>query len=122
MQQKIIVYGHSFCPMVPPIRIILNKSEIDYQYVNIHQDENARQRVQTINNGNESVPTLIFPDGTSLTEPSYTELLHKLETLGYGISQPVRRITQIFSSLYLLFQLATIAIIVYGVLDFLDIV
>lgn len=35
--------------------------------------------------GNESVPTLLFPDGSTLTEPSVGELKAKLESLGYEV-------------------------------------
>ena len=85
MTQKTIVYGHPFCPMVGPVKRILNQSKVDFEYVNIHQDNAARQRVQEINNGNESVPTLEFPDGSTLTEPSTMELKRKLEALGHEV-------------------------------------
>lgn len=38
--------------------------------------------MRRINNGFESVPTLIFPDGSILTEPSSSELLEKLRMYG----------------------------------------
>jgi hypothetical protein len=45
----------------------------------------ARERVKTINHGYESVPTLIFPDGSTLTEPSAGELRRKLQGMGYTV-------------------------------------
>ena len=45
----------------------------------------AAARVRAINNGNESVPTLVFPDGSTLTEPTVGELQSKLESLGYKV-------------------------------------
>lgn len=42
--------------------------------------------MRTINDGNESVPTLAFPDKTTLTEPSRAELQAKL--LEYGFEDP----------------------------------
>jgi hypothetical protein len=41
-----------------------------------------------INNGNASVPTLVFPDGSTLTEPSTAVLRQKLQSLGYAVPQP----------------------------------
>jgi mycoredoxin len=85
MTQKTILYGHPFCPMVGPVKRILKQCDIDYEYVNIHEDKAARQRVQKINGGNESVPTLVFADGSTLTEPSTMELKRKLESLGHDV-------------------------------------
>jgi mycoredoxin len=85
MTDRIIVYGHPGCPMVGPVRNMLDKAGADFEYINIHQDEAAREHVRAINSGNESVPTLVFPDGTTLIEPSVGELQQHLAGLGYSI-------------------------------------
>ena len=85
MSEKIIVYGHPFCPMVMPVLKMLESSDVDFEYINIRQDLEARDRVTEINNGNESVPTLVFPDDSTLTEPSSGELKSKLEEFGYTV-------------------------------------
>ena len=82
---KIVVYGHPFCPMVAPVISMLKQANVAYDYVNIYQDLEARQKVSEINNGYESVPTLIFPDGSILTEPSSRQLKFKLESIGYDV-------------------------------------
>jgi len=82
---KIIVYGHPACPGVPPVRALLWRSGAAFAYINIYQDIAARQHVREINSGYESVPTLVFPDGSTLTEPSIGELKRKLESLGYRV-------------------------------------
>ena len=81
--KPVIVYGNPFCPAVGPVRAALFQSKVPYEYINIHEDENARERVREINNGYESVPTLVFPDGSTLTEPSGGQLHAKLKTMGY---------------------------------------
>lgn len=86
MTTSLIVYGHPTCPDVGPIRAMLAQSKVDHTYTNIRQDAAAAARVRAINNGNESVPTLVFPDGSTLTEPSVGELKQKLEALGYKVS------------------------------------
>jgi len=83
--EKIVIYGHSLCPMLPPVLGMLKSSGAEYEYINIHQDLAARQKVQAINAGNESVPTLIFPDGSTLTEPSGAVLAKKLGAMGYRV-------------------------------------
>ena len=86
MAEKILIYGHPACPAVPPVRALLAQAKVAYEYINIRQDGQAAALVRTINGGNESVPTLVFPDGTTLTEPSTGDLKRKLEAMGYRVS------------------------------------
>ncbi|MGB1254124.1 MAG: glutaredoxin domain-containing protein, partial [Candidatus Promineifilaceae bacterium] len=85
------VYGTPVCPMVTPVRSALKRANVEYTYVDIWVDDEARQQVRSINNGNESVPTLIFPDGSTLTEPSNKQLLSKLSSLGFAAAPPSMR-------------------------------
>lgn len=85
MTEKIILYGHAACPMLPPVWAMLKQANVDFEYINIHQDEAGRERVLEINNGYASVPTLVFPDGSTLTEPSAGKLRQKLRELGYEV-------------------------------------
>jgi len=85
MQDAIIVYGHPTCPNLGPVKGLLTQSKVKFEYIDIHQDGVAAARVRTINNGNESVPTLVFPDGSTLTEPTVGELQSKLKSLGYKV-------------------------------------
>ena len=85
MIDNIIVYGHQNCPSLGPVKGVLTQSKVKFEYIDIHQDREAAALVREINNGNESVPTLVFPDGSTLTEPSVGELQSKLESLGHKI-------------------------------------
>ena len=85
MTEPIIFYGSTVCPMVPPVRQTLQRARAPFEYVNISFDATSRHRVMEINNGNASVPTLVFPDGSTLTEPSDQELRQKLNALGYEV-------------------------------------
>ncbi|MCP4417721.1 MAG: hypothetical protein GY805_13945 [Chloroflexi bacterium] len=86
--KKVIMYGTPVCPMVPPVRGMLQRANAPFEYVNIFEDVDGSLRVKEINDGNASVPTLVFPDGSTLTEPSTAVLRRKLETLGYTITKP----------------------------------
>ncbi|MCA9901790.1 MAG: hypothetical protein KC433_26600 [Anaerolineales bacterium] len=86
--QKVIMYGTPTCPMVPPVRGMLNRAQAPFDYVNIAEDAAGKGKVMAINDGNASVPTLVFPDGSTLTEPSTAVLRQKLESLGYKVPQP----------------------------------
>ena len=85
MTKKVVLYGHRFCPQVRPVKSALERSAIPYDYVDIRQNEAGRLRVLEINAGNESVPTLVFEDGSTLTEPSTKVLQDHLEALGYEL-------------------------------------
>jgi mycoredoxin len=85
MTDKIILYGSPTCPMVSPVRNTLERANANYEYVDIYLNPDARKRVLEINNGNASVPTVTFPDGSSLTEPNEAILKAKLESIGYTV-------------------------------------
>lgn len=85
MKDAIILYGHPTCPNLGPVKGLLTQSKVKFEYIDIHQDSVAAARVREINNGNESVPTLVFPDGSTLTEPTVGELQSKLKSLGYKV-------------------------------------
>ena len=112
---KIILYGHSACPGVGPVKNMLKHAEVEFEYVNIFQDVEAAARVRTINNGHESVPTLVFPDGSTLTEPSMWELKSKLESLGYEASL----LAWAMGSMW---RIVLFGIVIYSVLRFLEVI
>ena len=85
---KITLYGSLMCPIVPPIYGVLMLSDADCIYLDIFRDGHAREVVRNINNGYESVPTLVFPDGSTLTEPGSGQLRRKLEAMGYTVQPP----------------------------------
>lgn len=76
---QIVMYGTSWCGDCRRSRRVLDENNIPYQYIDIEQDDAARQHVEKVNNGSRSVPTIIFPDGSVLVEPSNAELLAKVK-------------------------------------------
>ncbi len=87
-ENKIILYGRPACAMVPSVQNTLKRAGVVYEYVDIYNVLEARERVREINHGYESVPTLAFPDGSTLTEPSMGQLQAKLQSLGYEVRSP----------------------------------
>ncbi len=83
MTERIILYGTPSCPMILPVSGILRRAKAPFEYVDISKNDTAKEIVRSINNGNESVPTLVFPDKTTLTEPSRSEVQAKLQEYGY---------------------------------------
>jgi mycoredoxin len=74
----IIMYGTSWCPDCRRAQRVLELNKVPYTYINIEHDEEAADYVVRVNRGHRSVPTIIFPDGAVLVEPSNLELQKKL--------------------------------------------
>ena len=74
----ITMYGTPWCGDCLRARRFLDSSSVAYTYIDIVSNPEAAQIVEQINGGNRSVPTIIFPDGSTLTEPSNTELEQKI--------------------------------------------
>lgn len=80
-EQSITVYGTKWCPDCHRACRILDKRDIPYIYIDINRDKQACDYVEQVNHGNRSVPTIQFPDGDILVEPSNSTLNAKLDTL-----------------------------------------
>ncbi|HUX03784.1 MAG TPA: glutaredoxin domain-containing protein [Acidimicrobiales bacterium] len=72
------VLGTSWCGDCARSKTFLDKNQVDYQWVDIELDEGAAREVESLNDGHRVVPTIIFPDGDVLVEPSNAELAAKL--------------------------------------------
>jgi mycoredoxin len=115
MSDKVILYGSPTCAMVAPVRGVLERAAVEFEYVDIMRDEAARQQVLAINGGNASVPTLVFTDGSSLTEPSLSQLKRKLGKLGYADGRSPTLLEVIRENL--LMVLMGVALLMFGVVD-----
>ncbi len=80
-QEKIIVYGTAWCGDCHMATRFLDQHQVPYQWIDISEDGEARRYVERVNNGNRSVPTILFQDGSLLVEPSARELVSKLDSL-----------------------------------------
>ena len=75
---KIKVYGTSWCPDCARAKQVLMKNNVPFDWCDIDRDKEGRGFVEKTNRGNRSVPTIVFPDGSILVEPSNAELERKL--------------------------------------------
>ena len=76
--QEIVVYGTGWCGDCHRSRRFLDQHQIHYRWVDVDREPGATELVVAINHGRRSVPTIVFPDGSTLTEPSNAELGRKL--------------------------------------------
>jgi len=74
----IIMYGTTWCRDCKRSKQFLGDQRIQYTFVNIEHDPDAMAYVERVNKGARSVPTIVFPDGDILVEPSNAELAAKL--------------------------------------------
>jgi mycoredoxin len=71
------MYATTWCGDCRMARRWLDQHNVAYEYINIEQDEEAATYVMHVNGGRRSVPTILFPDGSILVEPSARELAAK---------------------------------------------
>ncbi len=81
MADKIKMYGNHWCPDCRRALRIFEKMNCDFEFIDVDQDEAAKQLVKDLNYGYCSVPTIIFLDGSTLTEPDNFTLERKLQSL-----------------------------------------
>jgi mycoredoxin len=75
---EIIVYSTSWCGDCRRARRVLDRHRARYRWVDVEEDAAAAERVVRINHGLRVVPTILFPDGSVLVEPTDEELAEKL--------------------------------------------
>jgi mycoredoxin len=78
---KIKLYGTSWCGSTRLVKGILDRKGIKYEWFDIDEDDEAARFVEENNGGYRSVPTIVFPDGDILVEPSDMELMNKIRVL-----------------------------------------
>ena len=79
---QIKVYGTRWCGDTRRALRIFDERKVSYQWIDIDQDKLGEKSVKDINNGNRSVPTIVFPDESVLVEPRNETLIKKFDSLG----------------------------------------
>ena len=72
------IYSTTWCGDCRRLKSDLDRSGVTYREIDIEQDSSAADFVMRVNGGNRSVPTVIFDDGTVMTEPSGRQVLEHL--------------------------------------------
>jgi mycoredoxin len=73
------MYSTPWCGYCRRLARQLDREGIGYVVVNIDQDPAAAAFVSKVNGGNRTVPTIRFPDGTALTNPTLAEIKQRLD-------------------------------------------
>jgi len=76
-QETIKMYATTWCGDCRMAKRWFDMHSIPYEYINIEEDDKAAEYVLRVNGGMRSVPTIVFPDGSILVEPSPRQLAAK---------------------------------------------
>lgn len=75
------MYSTSWCGYCYRLKSQLDRESIGYEIVDIERDPVAAEYVMSVNGGNQTVPTVRFPDGSALTNPSIVEVKDRLAAI-----------------------------------------
>jgi len=74
---EIVMYSVDWCPDCKRAKFFFKRNDINVIEVNVDNDEQGAAFVREVNSGSRSVPTIVFPDGSIMVEPSTQELSEK---------------------------------------------
>jgi len=74
----ITMFSTTWCGYCARLKSQLDRNGIAYTVVDIEQVEGTAELVASLNGGNQTVPTVIFPDGSSATNPSLADVQSRL--------------------------------------------
>ena len=81
MSEQVTMYTTPWCGYCHRLKSQLDREGIEFDVVDIEQQPEAALIVESANNGNQTVPTLVYPDGTAQTNPSVAQVKEKLAAL-----------------------------------------
>ena len=70
----ITVYATQWCGDCRLAKRVLDEEGTEYEWIDIDFDSEAAEIVQKLNGGYRTVPTILFPDGRVLVEPTREQL------------------------------------------------
>ncbi|MGR4009339.1 mycoredoxin [Leucobacter sp. 1207-22] len=74
----ITMFSTSWCSYCKRLKTMLDKTGIAYEIVDIENTPGTEELVKSVNGGNAVVPTVVFPDGTTATNPSLQDVQARL--------------------------------------------
>lgn len=72
--EKITMYGAHWCPDCRRAKQFFGEHRVAYEYIDIEKHPETVEFIKAQNNGMRIIPTIIFPDGTKLAEPSNAQM------------------------------------------------
>jgi mycoredoxin len=81
MTPDLTMYTTNWCGYCVRLKGQLRRAGIDFREVNLQHSPEGAALVERVNNGNRTVPTLVFSDGSALTNPSLAQVRRRLAEL-----------------------------------------
>ena len=81
MTQPLTMYTTPWCGYCRRLKSQLAREGVEITEVDIEREPDAAEYVMTVNGGYQTVPTVLFPDGSTLTNPSVRAIKQRLEEL-----------------------------------------
>jgi len=81
---QLIMYTTPWCGFCRNLKKQLARDGIEMAEVDIEQDPAAAEFVMSVNGGNQTVPTIVLPDGTTLVNPSAAQVRERLAAVTAG--------------------------------------
>lgn len=75
---SITMFSTTWCGYCARLKAQLTKAGVGFREINIETEPGTAELVESINNGNQTVPTVLFPDGSSATNPSLADVIARL--------------------------------------------
>ena len=72
------VYGTTWCGDCTRAKLFMDENGVSYDWTDVDEETQYQDYIKGLNNGQMRVPTIIFPDGSILVEPSNEELAEKI--------------------------------------------
>jgi mycoredoxin len=71
---ELTMYTTAWCGFCRRLKLQLDEAGIAYREVNIERDDEAATFVERVNGGNQTVPTVRYPDGSTATNPTFAQV------------------------------------------------
>lgn len=78
MSTAVTMYSTVWCGYCRRLKAQMDREGIPYVEVDIEQDPQAAELVMSVNGGNQTVPTVFFPDGSAIANPTLAQVKKKL--------------------------------------------
>ena len=74
----VTMFSTTWCGYCRRLKSQMEAAGVPYTEVNIEEHPDSAAYVEKVNGGNQTVPTLVFPDGSAATNPSLAEVQRRL--------------------------------------------
>jgi mycoredoxin len=72
------MYSTTWCGYCRRLKTLLDREGIAYTEIDIERDDRSAEYVMSVNGGNQTVPTVVFPDGSAATNPTLQDVKERL--------------------------------------------